>query len=143
MTNHKRGFSLFLIVYILFGVYCFILGDSGWLQRKNLIKEKKQILKQISVLEEENKELKDLYERYKNEELIKEEAVKAGYIENGDKLLFIKDTRSKTNIAVRTTKKKEGFAIDVEHLRIFWVVISVMVIIFFFIKRNKQKEENF
>lgn len=139
MANNKGRFSLLIMLFILFGIYCFIFGESGWLERMKLIKSKEQINERINRLEDENRELTELYKRYESGSSLKEEAVKAGYINEGEKLLFFKGIEVEVKKSNNRLDKNEGYNIDIDHFRILWIVISTMAILFYFSRRSREK----
>ena len=103
----------------------------------SLLKEKGQIINRINILKYKNEELKDLLKRYKNGDLTKEEAVKTGYIYEGEKLLFFKEGEEYRKLSNGIKDNNEKYPVDLEHLRILWVVISFIIVLFYISKRNK------
>ncbi len=141
MEIRGNRYSFFLLFFVLFAVYCFIFGDSGILERRRLDDDKKILDQRIDNLKDENAGLDDLYQRYKKGEFKKEEAVKAGYIEKGEKLVFFKNEEKERQGPKEKTVKDDGFDVDLSHLRILWVVISVMILLIYYVVRSKYKEE--
>ncbi len=141
MEIRKDRYSLFLVSFVLVAIYAFVFGDSGILERRRLDNEKTDLDQRIDNLKEENSRLGKLHEQYKNGEFLKEEAVKAGYIEKGEKLLFFKKQDKETQQKSEKSQVDDEFNVDLSHLRILWVVISVMIILIYYVIRSKYKKE--
>jgi hypothetical protein len=60
----NRG-TLLIAIAILVGVYCFLLSDSGIVERYRLMQEKRAVSERIVRLEQKNRRLQQLYERYR------------------------------------------------------------------------------
>lgn len=132
--------SLFILTFILFTIYCFVFGDSGILERRRLKNEKVNLENKIENLRKENARLKNLSERYRAGEFLKEEANRSGYIAPGEKVLFF---NKKEDFGDEKTKKiqdvkDDGLILDVENLRILWIVFSIMILLIYFLAINKE-----
>ena len=90
MIIQNNRYSLFFLLFVLTAVYSFVFSESGILERRRLDDDKDELNKRIEKLKEENVVLNDLHERYKDGEFNKEEALKAGYVKPGEKVLFFK-----------------------------------------------------
>lgn len=142
MARHNGKYSFFLLVFILFAIYCFIFGDSGILERRRISGNKANLENRISELKEENSRLKDLRDKYGKGEYMDEEAAAAGYIREGEKVLFFKAADEKKKQVTVKKEAGDGAYISAAHLRILWVVFSMMFILIYFILRNKYRKSN-
>lgn len=135
MLNHKRKFSLFVLLFILFGIYCFIFSESGLLERMRLESERKELMSGIQFLQRENKNLEELLNRHRQGEFIREEAQRAGYIKPGEDVLFVRGVSIPEEIADR--QDSEVYGVKIEYLRIFWIVLSSLVVLMYMFVRKE------
>ena len=141
MKAKKDRFLFFFLLIILTGVYFFIFGDSGLIERIRLQEEKDALTKRIENQNKEAARLRKLYEGYKNGDFNKEEAVKAGYIDKGEKLIFFDESKKDKQKKIEVSENEEKDRIDIMHLRILWVVVSMMIILFYLGRKSRYKEE--
>ncbi|MCU0822503.1 MAG: septum formation initiator family protein [Spirochaetes bacterium] len=139
MLNNR--YSFIMLLSALFAVYCFIFGESGILERQRLADDRILLENRIKKLEKENNDLAGLSERYKKGEFLKEEATKSGYITEGEKVLFFKKASGKSEEIPASKLNDDKFSVNTAHLRILWVVISLMVLLIYYIIRSKYKRE--
>lgn len=137
MVSQRSKFNLIVLSGILFGIYCFIFGDSGLIARIRLEEKNKILQSSIDNLRVEHTKLNDILKRHGRGEFIKEEAAKSGYIQDGDKMLFLRGGEREKNI--RMEKKSAGTInrIELTHLKILWIVVSVMIIMFYIIRGKR------
>lgn len=147
MEKRNRS-KLLILIFILLGIYFFILGDSGILERMKLIQGNKELKKSISGLVQERDKLQKQYSIISNNQtnrnFYKEEASKSGYIAPGEKYIFFKSSGEKEKISTEVSKKKDKYdkySVELSHLRILWAVASIMIILLYFGKRRKEKEK--
>lgn len=132
--------GLILLAGFLGAVYFFVFGESGLLERSRLVREQEKLRQRIETLGEENAGLRGRYEKYKSGELLREEAHRAGYIENGARMVFL---RSNDDAAVPDGKNADdsgGSFIEPSHLRILWIVVSMLALLFYFARRTRAEE---
>lgn len=80
-----------IIAATLFGVYCFVLGRSGMLERRELVNERTRISAINASLVEENKALETLI-RERPEEITARAATRAGYAAPGERRIIFENT---------------------------------------------------
>lgn len=141
MKNNKNNITLFLIISVLFGIYCFVFGQSGFLERTRLQKDKIKLDQSINFLLLKNKSLNELYLGYINGKYARQEAEKAGYIKPGSKVIFFDYNKNNNNININNvaTKRSEVLKIEIEHLRILFISISALIVLIFVIRHRKNK----
>ncbi len=140
MLNHKSKFSLFVLLFVLFGIYCFVFGESGVLERMRLKSERKELVEQIHVLQRENKNLRQLLRRHEKGEFIREEAQRAGFIKPGEKAVFIEGVDLPEKVA--DTQEESAYGVKLEYLRIFWIVLSsLIVLMYLFVRKERETHE--
>jgi len=128
--------SLLAVIGVLFGVYCFVLGESGILERLRLEDEKRVIAARIVRLEEEHRTLQELYETYRRGGSSRDDAVRAGFIGAAEKIIFLRHVPGGT-AAQGTPGVSRRLSIELRHLRILWALVSVTVIALFFLKKRE------
>ncbi len=149
MQIRKNRSALLLLVFVLFGIYCFVLGDSGILERIKLTERKDKVRENISRLVRENDKLKKdhsvISNSRTNRSFYKNEASKSGYIAPGEKYLFFKNTGEynvkENGININAANDNKKYTVEISHLRILWIFASIMVMLLYFWKRNKEKED--
>ena len=138
MQNNRYSFPLLL--FILFGIYCFVFGESGILERMRLQKDKEQLNSRIESLKKEGVNLRSVYKGYQKGDYNKKEAAKAGYIDIGGKTLFFKGRVEDKEKEIEQSDVLKKYTVDAAHLRILWLVVSVMIILIYYARRSRYKE---
>lgn len=141
MGNQRYWWAVFITVFALSAVYFFIFSESGLLERKNLEKEKKDIVAKIDALKSENARLQRILESYRKGEYPKEDALKSNYVKPGEKVLFF---HGLDDIVTGTAGKREtdrGIGVPLTYVRILWVAISSVVVILIVLYGRKHKEQ--
>ena len=145
MPIKKYRSGLLVIVFILFGIYCFVLGDSGILERMKLVKAREEIEKNISILQRDNNTLQKQYSIVSNNKtnsnFYKREASKQGFIAEGEKYIFFKKQENQETSKPKVKTKEDKYKVELSHLRILWAVASIMIILLYFGKRSGEKKE--
>ncbi len=141
MEKQQNKFSLFIILAILFSIYCFIFGDSGLLERMSLKEDKNYMIDRINVLKQENDGLKAGYRKLASGDLSLEEVIKAGIIPSNTRIMFLPD-RSDEKKTTRTRGSRENAFVKLEHLRIIWILVSIMILFFYRLKTKKSHENS-
>lgn len=141
MLLKSNRFQLVLLGAVLFGVYCFVLGQSGLFERMRLVKERDSLAREIAFLESENVRARDLRDRYARGEFTHKECEDAGYILPGDRKIFFSGKTVQEITAGKAKEKAEGVSID--RLRIGWIVFSALVIGIFLVIRRQALSRTF
>lgn len=138
----NRG-ALLIAIAVLFGIYCFVLGDSGIIERYRLIQEKRSIESRILRLEQKNRMLAQIYDRYKNGYYSPEDFLKAGFLGTEEKVLYVKNSNGESEEgkhSVRSTAE-QGTDVELRYLRIFWLLVSVVVISIIILRKRPVQED--
>lgn len=144
MLNESNKAGLIILVSVLFGIYCFVFGQSGILERMHLHTIKDEINSQIEQLEAENDALFSMYLKYKSGRYLKKESEAAGYLRDGEKVLIFPDERSEgSNTEIDSSSPLadiDSEQLQTKQLRILWIILSI-IIIFLYIIKNQSKEK--
>jgi len=126
-----------ILAVILFALYCFIFGDSGLIARMRLYEERDFLEQRIENLKMEQMSLKERLIRYRRGDFLKEEAIRSGYIDQGERILFLKGDRKAREAAVEKVGDRIMHRVELSHLKIFWVVVSLMIMMFYLMRRRR------
>ncbi|HOM11428.1 MAG TPA: hypothetical protein PLV81_14905 [Spirochaetota bacterium] len=129
LASRNNKFSIFLIAFILFSVYCFVFSESGILERMQLQKEIADIQLQIIQKQSEIKKFRELTNKGNPNNLLLKESINAGYIPQGAKVFEFKD-KPKEPPQIQTSQPliTEKFTQYIQYGRILWVIFSVLII---------------
>jgi hypothetical protein len=134
----SNRFQFFLLGAFLLGVYCFVFGQSGVLERMRFVKEKEMLAREISHLEKENIRAEALRVRYARGEFTLEECENAGFVLSGSRRLFFTDRNPVRKTATTSELKADGGGLSIDKMRIGWIIFSAAaVLIFAFIRRRQ------
>jgi hypothetical protein len=126
----------FFLIFILSGMYVFIFGESGLLERISLAQHRQELLQHIDTLKAENKELSERLKLYQKGGIPADDFINSGYISDKSKVVILKQNSRPTESLSNPLPAQDPSL--VKHLRIIWVVISVLIILFYF-SRQKPK----
>ena len=120
-----------------------MLGDNGILERMRLGQAKDEIKNSIARLTRENNNLQKehtvISNNQTNSSFYKEEAAKSGYISKGEKYIFFKGTEKKERPYIESDFKEDNYPVKIGHLRILWIIITILILSLYFWKKNKEK----
>jgi hypothetical protein len=139
LANNRISFLVILAV--LFSIYCFVLGESGIVQRMRLEDEKLLIAGRIARLEATQKKLQGLYETYKSGKSSRDDAIKAGFIGAGERIIILRNMPQENTATDRRPTPAQRFSVELRHLRILWVLVSLTVVALYFLK-TKERNPN-
>jgi cell division protein FtsB len=141
LVSQQYRWAVFIVIFALSAVYFFIFSESGLLERKNLEKEKRDIVVKIDALKSENERLQRLLNNYRKGEYPKEDILKSDYVKPGEKVIFFHGLDN--NVPRETVKKASDYRFDVPllYMRILWVVISSVVVLLMILYGRKHKEQ--
>ncbi|MCX7679898.1 MAG: hypothetical protein N2316_11875 [Spirochaetes bacterium] len=137
--SKKRIF--FIVIALLIGFYCVILGESGLIERYRLHKEKQNIYSRIQQLEERNRQLRLLKERYEKGNYFAEDLFRAGYVNSSEKVLLVTTDSPSSKREAEKINRIDVLDVELKYLRIFWGLFSVAVLTIFIIRMSAKKDE--
>ena len=134
----KDKFGTFLLVFFLFSIDIFVFSESGILERIKLNNKFDLLNKRITDLKDENVELNKFVKNYSAGIYSDTDILRSGYTGKGGNVLFFKGVpeEKKNDLIV----DKEIFNFNYDHLRIIWIIISVMIITIFLTRKNDGNE---
>jgi hypothetical protein len=145
LLNESNKAGLIILISVLFGIYCFVFGQSGILERMHLHTIKDKIDSQIERLESENDALFSTYLQYKKGKYLKQESELSGFIAEGEKVIIFKSSVKSQN--KRDGESQQSLLTSIENeqtqtsqLRILWIILS-FIVIFLYVIKNQSKVE--
>lgn len=137
MVNQNR-FRTILLIFILFSVYTFIFSESGLLERMRLNSRYLELQNSIATLKKSNVELEQICSRYRAGDYSEREIIDSGLIYNDSRVIVFGDSYAfKTPLPYDLNN---NFELDPSHLRIIWIIISLMILIYY-INRIRNRDE--
>ncbi|MBP8082317.1 MAG: hypothetical protein KAZ87_03840 [Spirochaetes bacterium] len=134
MKFDNKGF--FLLLILLAGIYIFVFGESGILERKRLSAERAYLEGINSSLVRENSFLRDVLEYHRNE-ILESERQNHFYLSSGEKVIAFENVPVKNEDVPKYVRDKEKVEF-IKNLRIVWFIISVITLLFYFMKIKKE-----
>jgi len=137
LVNQSR-FRIILLIFILFSVYTFIFSESGLLERMRLSSRYLELNQNITLLKKSNAELEQICSRYRAGNYSEREIVNSGLILNGSKVIVFGDSYAAKNTFPYDLNN--NFELDPSHLRIIWIIISIMILMYY-VNRIRNRDE--
>ncbi len=138
--HKKERFKTFLIIFLLSGLYIFIFSESGILERRSLNKKYDQLTAKIDYIKKENDYLQKESGNYRSGLYRDNDIMGSGFVYKTGKLVYFKDAE-KEIISEPDFDNNDPF-ISLDHLRIIWIIISLMILFYHFLKNNNNNELN-
>ncbi len=136
--DKKEKFKTFLLIFVLAGIYIFVFSESGILERRELNKKYDLLSDKIDQINLNSSQLSKECEKYRSGIYNSHDISGSGFVYRTGKLLYINDT-GKEEVPGNLINT-ENFLISLEHLRIIWILISVMILSWYFLKNNKSDD---
>ena len=137
MLNEKNKATLIILVSILFGIYCFVFGQSGLLERMYLHNQRDILSDEIASLEADNDILFEYLLSNRAGRQFDKEASLQGYIRDGQKRVIInqkdENIEKKSKITRITLEKSHS---ETAQLRILWIILSFFIIFLYVIRKQ-------
>jgi len=134
----KEKFKTFIVIFVLFGIYIFVFSESGILERSELNKKYSQLNDKIDYIKTENLKLSKGCEKYRSGIYNDNDIIGSGFVYKTGKLMYI-DSKDKEIVSKNETGTNE-FLISLDHLRIIWILISLMYLFYYFLKKNQSDD---
>ncbi len=138
--HKKERFRTFLVIFILSGLYIFIFSESGILERRELNKKYNHLNEKIDYIKKENENLLKENEKYRAGIYNDKDIIGSGFVYRSGTLVYFKD--SGKEIIPESNIGQDDFIISLDHLRIIWIIISMMFLFYYFLKKNKRDDLN-
>lgn len=137
MEGQRNRVTLLIIAGVLFTIYCLVFGDSGIITRLRLAERKGSVETRIARQEFEGARLQEILAKHQRGEQLRDEAYRAGFIEPGSAMLFFGSVVGAEPAARERESSPPAAAVDIVHLRVLWIVVSVIVMMLYVIKNKK------
>jgi hypothetical protein len=122
-------------------MYTFIFSESGLLERMKLSSRYLELQQKIVQLKKSNVELEQICSRYREGDYSEREIVSSGLIYSGSKVIVFGDNYALKNPI--PDDSPDNFELDPSHMRIIWIIISLMILIYYLNRiRNRNEALN-
>lgn len=139
-----RNFKTFMLIYVLAGIYVFIFGGSGILERITLSKKQEALLSRIEKLEGDKKALESKLEQYAAGQLTNDDFLNAGYVPPEKRVLMLKGLDKADSGGILTDNRMEQTTgLWMTHLRVLWGVVALLIILFYFSRKKKEADDTY
>lgn len=129
-----------MLSIVLFGVYCFVFGQSGILERMALGRQKQLIDEEIASVERENQRLLALSDDYSTGEALAARSESLGFISPGQKVIvFAPQKNRKPEQSEIFAKKMDQKVPITRHLRTLWVLLSLFIVVLYVVHFRPEK----
>jgi hypothetical protein len=136
ILHKKERFKTFLIIFLLSGLYVFIFSESGILERRELNKKYDRLTAKIDYIKKENDYLQKESGNYRSGSYRENDIMGSGFVYKTGKLVYFKD---KEKEIISPEVKHDDLLISLDHLRIIWIIISLMFLFYYFLKNNNNE----
>ena len=72
--------------------------------------------------------------------LLREEAHRAGFLENGEKAVFLRHMDAGVTGEIKKSATPDVTNIEPSHLRILWIVVSMLALLYYFARGTRKGE---
>jgi hypothetical protein len=129
----------------LAGSYLFIFSENGILERRELQKKYYLLIEKINFIKENNSSLNNECEKYKAGKFSNKDLIDSGFASKTGKILYINDSikdQIKADGASQGNRDEfdDDFNISLKHLRIIWIIFSVIFLFIYYLKYSKNRE---
>ncbi len=136
MTRQGYRFLTFFVILLLVAVYVFVFSESGMLERRELMKMKTAIEDRTAELERDRKRLEAVRESYRRGEMTDRDLVRSGYLKKNQEVVRFRGLNGEDENEVSFPGEKGlDFPVTLGHIRILWLVFSLLVLLLLFLRR--------
>ena len=130
-----------MLILFLSGMYVFIFGESGLLERQSLSLQKQTLMGQIKTLKEENLLLKEQLKEYRQGKLSPDDAKNSGLMNPQSRLLILKGVQEKEKLPPEPELQGDAASPShIQHLRVIWIVVSMLILLVYFSRKDPEPE---
>jgi hypothetical protein len=138
----RFGFlKTFGLVLTLVTVYVFIFGESGILERITLEKKKDRLMARMESLREEERQLRHTLGEYSGGRIPETEFFRSGFIGSEKKVLALRGISESEPLKESFEPSAGEGPFRIYHFRILWIVVSMIVLLFYFTSREKSGDD--
>ncbi len=144
ITLHRNRYLIaFLLILLLSSIYVFVFGESGLLERYMLEGKKNQLLQKNEALKKINRGLRKKLQAHADGRVEEADFANAGIVQKGGKVLILKGIEKENSDMAAVPERTTG-AFPLEHIRIIWIVVSLLILLLYFsrIYRSPESEKD-
>jgi len=119
-------------------LYIFIFSESGILERRELNQKYNQLTAKIDYIKAANLKLLKECEKYRPGFYSNSEIINSGFVYKTGKVVYFYENEKEKASGIEVLQ--DEFLISTEHLRIIWIMISIMLLAYYFLKKNKSDD---
>jgi len=106
-----------------------------------LSRESGTMQKRIESLREDQKKLHAELDGYRKGGQKYDDVLNSGFIRPGDRMFFFRGGEPERGKAPDQEKAPEDFTFELSHMRIVWIIVSILVVLFYISRRSRSPEE--
>jgi len=129
----RDRFRAFLFLFAVFSVYIFIFSESGLLARLRLGADYKQLEERIERLDAENRRISTDIGKYSEGLFSHSDIIGAGYVSSGGRVIHFSGSQSLT---LPEKSVINMFELELNHLRIIWILFSIVITMYYFTRKQ-------
>jgi cell division protein FtsB len=137
----RHNFKTFILIYIFAGVYVFVFGGSGILERMTLAGKRAELLTRIDKLRSDNKKLETKLSEYAGGQITEADFLDAGFIAPGRRALTLKGLSGARENLLTDERAPEESGFRMTHLRVLWGVAAALTLLFYFSRKKKDADD--
>jgi hypothetical protein len=126
----------------LAGSYLFIFSENGILERRELQKKYNQLTDKIANIKETNSIISNECEKYRSGKFSNKDIIDSGFIYRTGRVMYISDNQIQTNVTTQDEFNNE-FMLSLEHLRFIWILVSIMILFFYFFREYNSRKSTY
>ncbi len=129
--HRNRYLIAFLLVLLLSSVYVFVFSKSGLLERYMLVSREAELVKKNDDLKKENLSLRKKLNEFVSGSVDQKDFSTYGALKPGSKVVIVKGVNDSRPPGVEPQDHEEK-ELPLTHMRIIWVVVSLLVLFLYF-----------
>ena len=139
----RRNFRTFMLIYVLVGIYVFVFGGSGLLERISLSDKQSALLAHIEKLQGDKEILELKLKQYADGKLTDADFLDVGFIPPNKRMLALKGLEGpkQTDDILTDDRMELAAGLRMTHLRVIWGVVALLILLFYFSRKKKEEHD--